>query len=81
MKFRRTENVQYKTAVAEYLKLGRELENTTRYKLAEKFNVSICGMALLRQLTIDDFILLKEVLDDRAKTVERRKFLRRMIAP
>jgi len=81
MKFRRTESPSYKAAVEEYQKLGAELDNTTRYKLAEKFGVSAASMGLLRQLTIDDFKLLKAVLDDRTKTVERRKFLRRMIAP
>jgi len=81
MKVRRTEQPQYLEAVAEYKKLGRELKNTTRYSLAEKFGINHCGMGIVRQLTIDDFKLLKAVLEDRAKTVERRGFLRRMIAP
>ncbi len=80
MKFRRREQPQFISDMAEYKALGAELKNTTRDKLAEKFGVSHCGLAVISQLTIGDFALIKALIKDRNETMVKRKHLRLMIA-
>jgi len=81
MKFKRKEQSQFKTYQSEYLALGQELKNTTRESLAEKFGVSQSGFSTITKLTEDDFSLIKQILQDRRESMERRKFLRRMLNP
>jgi len=64
-------------AEQEYLKLGLQLKELSRGKIAEKFSIPRSSVTAVAQLDIDDFILIGELLIERRKMVERRAFLRR----
>jgi len=64
-------------AEQEYLKLGLQLKELSRGKIAEKFSISKSSVTAVYQLDLDDFVLIGELLKERRKMVERREFLRR----
>lgn len=69
------------TLIEEYQLLGSQLKQTTRESLAEKFDINVHALTGALRLTLDDFKLLKNVLDDRKKMLIRRKELRAYLHP
>ncbi len=67
--------------MSEYLDLGSELEKTTRVKIAEKFDLSLHLLTGIKKLELTDFRLIKDLLADRQKSLERRAVLRAYLHP
>jgi len=67
--------------MAEYSDLGLELKTSTRIQIAEKFNVSVHLLTGIKELDLDDFRLIKDLLSNRRKNLERRAILRAYLHP
>lgn len=67
--------------MSEYQKLGSELKETTRTKLAEKFGLSVHLLTGINRIKIEDLILIKKILTDRKKSMNRRAELREYLHP
>ncbi len=79
--FKRQNQPEYLTLMDEYNKLGDELKNTTRSKLAEKFEVTVHALAAINILSLDEMRMLKDLLEDRKQTMKKRLELRRYLQP
>jgi len=64
-------------AEQEYLKLGLQLKELSRGKIAEKFLIPKSAVTAISLLDIADFVLIGDLLVERRKMVERREYLRR----
>ncbi len=64
-------------AEQEYFKLGLQLKELSRGRIAEKFLIPKSAVTAISRLAIDDFELISELLKERRKMVERREYLRR----
>jgi len=80
MRFQSKDEAQNTVDQQEYDSLGVELRRTTREKMAVKFGLSPSGMSSISRLTVDEFSLIKALIEDRQKSLDRRKFLRRLIS-
>ncbi len=60
----------------EYLRLGKELKQTTGYSIAEKFGVHVMAVSSLARMDNNDLRLIRELLLDRKRSMVRRKELR-----
>ncbi len=66
-------------ALAEYIKLGNQLKQTTQKMLSEKFEINMYSLTAIARITSDDFNLIKALIKDRKETMERRAHLRRLL--
>ena len=73
--------VKYEIALSEYEELGEQLKHTTRKKIAEKFEIDHHALAGLVRLNVDDFELIKALIDDRMKIIAKRAKLRTYLHP
>jgi len=79
-RFKKEFQPRYLTAVEEYKKLGDELKQTTRVRIAEKFDTDIYAIAGIAKLGLDDFRLIHELLQDRREMIAKRATLRAYIS-
>ena len=63
-------------AELEYEKLGLQLNELTREKIAEKFEVNPNAITTIAGLELEDFLLIGELVIERERMVARRKVLR-----
>ncbi len=80
-RFKRQYQPEYLALLDEYNKLGDELKNTTREKLAEKFEITAHALAAINILSLDEMRMLKNLLEDRKQTLKKRLELRRYLQP
>ncbi len=72
---------RYIESMNEYLKLGDELKNTTRIKLAEKFDIDPYALSGIARLDMQDIELIMALLADRQEILIKRKKLRQYLHP
>jgi hypothetical protein len=80
-RFSREFQPRYINAMTEYRELGKQLKETTREKISEKFAVSVHLISGINRLDLDDIQLIKDLLTDRKKSMNRRAELRAYLHP
>jgi len=75
-RFGRERGIEFEQAKAEYLKLGLEKKQLTRAAIAEKFDIDPQSISGIAQIEIEDFHLIRALLEERKNIAVKRKHIR-----